>query len=291
MQATVLLDAQSQLGEGSIWHPTQQKLYWIDIERKELHQFDPFSKEDKLFNVGERPGTVVPIENGSMLVALETGIHYFDTTRAQLKFICNPLEKGIRFNDGKCDPSGRFWVGSMELNLKKGVASLYRFDTDKSIHTMVNNITCSNGIVWTADKKTMYYTDTPTGNIDAFDYDEATGNISNRRTVVKVPDGNGAPDGMTIDSEDKLWVALWGGNGVARFDPLTGKMLLKINVPAPHTTSCAFGGKDLKTLYITTAREGLNETQLKEYPLSGGLFTIDLDVKGVPANFYQGSMY
>ena len=291
MQANLILDAKAQLGEGSFWHPAENKLYWIDIERKELHIYDPVSKKDIHFDVGARIGTVVPVKSGGALVALQNGIHFIDTKTGKLIFLNNPLPENIRFNDGKCDPAGRFWVGSMHLDFIKGAASLYRFDKDKTIHTMVNDVTCSNGIVWTADKKTMYYTDTPTGNIDAFDYDEATGNISNRRTVVKVPDGNGAPDGMTIDSEDKLWVALWGGNGVARFDPLTGKMLLKINVPAPHTTSCAFGGKDLKTLYITTAREGLNETQLKEYPLSGGLFTIDLDVKGVPANFYQGSMY
>lgn len=290
LEAKLLLDAKAQLGEGSFWHPTEKKLYWIDIEKGELHIYDPATTKDIHFDVGTRVGTVVPVKSGGALVALQNGIHFIDTQTGKLTFLNNPLGNNIRFNDGKCDPAGRFWVGSMGLDFKQGAASLYRFDTDKTIHSIVNNITCSNGIVWSADKKTMYYIDTPTGNVDAFDYDEATGNISNRRVAVKVPEGNGYPDGMAIDSEDKLWVALWGGKGVAKFDPVTGKMLEKINVPAPHTTSCAFGGKDLKTLYITTARDGLNEAQLKEFPLSGGLFTIELDVKGVPANFYSGEI-
>ena len=288
LEATLLLDAKAQLGEGCFWHSIENKLYWLDIEGHELHIYDPVLKTDIHFDVGARIGCVVPAKNGGLLIALENGIHFFDTKTSKLTFLNNPLSKGVRFNDGKCDAAGRFWIGSMELNLLKDAATLYRFDTDKSIHTMVNKVTCSNGIAWTADKKIMYYIDTPTGNIDAFDYDATTGNISNRRTAIKVPDGSGLPDGMCIDSEDKLWVALWGGSGVARFDPLTGEMLLKINVPAPHTTSCCFGGKDLRTLYITTAKHELTEKKEKQYPLSGGLFSIDIDVRGVPADFYEG---
>lgn len=287
MQATLILDAKSQLGEGAFWHPAENKLYWVDIEKKELHIYDSISKKDMHFNVGSRPGTVVPVKGGGALIALQNGIHFIDTRTGELTFYNNPLPENIRFNDGKCDPSGRFWVGSMHLDLIKGTATLYRFDKDKTIHVMLTNITCSNGIAWSAAKKIMYYIDTPTGNVDAFDYDDATGNISNRRIVIKVPDGMGYPDGMTMDSEDKLWVALWGGKGVARFDPATGELMQKIDVPAPHTTSCTFGGKDLKTLYITTARNELSENDLKTYPLSGGLFAINLDVKGVAANFYK----
>ena len=286
MNATLLLDAKAILGEGSLWHPTEKKLYWINIEKGELHIYDPATKKDQHFNLGARVGTVVPVKSGGALVALQTGIHFIDTKTGKLTLLNNPLPDNIRFNDGKCDPAGRFWVGSMGLNFKKGAASLYRFDTDKSIHTMVKDVTCSNGIVWSSDKKTMYYTDTPTGNVDAFDYDETTGNISNRRTVVKVPEGY--PDGMTIDSEDKLWVALYGGYGVAKFDPLTGKLLSKVNVPAPNVTSCAFGCDDLKTLYITTATENMKKEDLEKYPQAGGVFSIPVGVKGVPANFYTG---
>ena len=290
LNARLVLNARAQLGEGSLWHPIEKKLYWIDIEGKELHIFDPVSKEDKVINVGNRIGTVVPVESGGLLVALENGIHFLNPINNELTFLCNPLEKGVRFNDGKCDPAGRFWVGSMELNLKKGAASLYRFDIDKSLHTMFTSVTCSNGIVWTADKKTMYYIDTETGNVDAFDYDGSSGTITNRRVAVKIPDGNGSPDGMCIDSEDKLWVALWGGSGVGRFDGRTGEMLEKVYVPAPHTTSCAFGGEDLKTLFITTGLHELSMIEKDRYPLSGGLFCVDTDVQGVPANFYKGKL-
>jgi sugar lactone lactonase YvrE len=136
----------------------------------------------------------------------------------------------------------------------------------------------------------MYFIDTPTSSVQAFEYDDTTGGISNREVVIKIPPEEGYPDGMSIDANDNLWIALWGGKAVAQCDPETGKILQKVYVPAPNVSSCAFGGKDLKTLYITTAREGLSKEQLKKYPLSGGLFAIELPTKGVPANFFKGKI-
>ena len=136
----------------------------------------------------------------------------------------------------------------------------------------------------------MYYNDTPTGTIQAFDYDDETGNITKRRVAVKIPNGIGAPDGMTIDAEGNLWVALWGGGIVGKFNPLTGELLQKIKLPAPNVSSCAFGGKNLDVLYITTARQWMNEEQLKKFPLSGGLFSVKPGVKGIPAEFYKGKL-
>jgi sugar lactone lactonase YvrE len=160
-------------------------------------------------------------------------------------------------------------------------------DHDKTITEILDSISISNGIVWSADKKTMYYNDTPTRVVQAFDYDDATGEISNGRVAIKIPDGTGSPDGMAIDEEGMLWVALWGGNCVARFDPSTGKLIGKIDVPAPNVTSCAFGGPDLRTLYITTARLGMNNERLKEYPLSGNVFSMKTDVRGVRAFMFE----
>lgn len=289
--AELVLDAKAMLGEGSIWHPKENKLYWIDIEGKSLHIYDPATGEDRQFPVGSRIGTVVPIENGGALVALQSGIHALDTKTGKLSFITNPLpDSNIRFNDGKCDPAGRFWVGSMALDSRRRGATLYRFDKDKSVHTMLDSVTISNGIVWTADKKTMYYNDTPTGTIQGFDYDDKTGAISNRRIAVRIPKGIGSPDGMTIDAEGNLWVALWGGGIVGKFNPVTGELLQRVKVPAPNVSSCAFGGKNLETLYITTARAWVNADKLKEFPLSGGLFSVKPGVKGVPANFYKGKL-
>lgn len=285
------IDAKAELGEGGIWHPSENKLYWIDIEGKELHIFNPKDKTDIVLRVGERVGTVVPVSGGGALVALQTGIHFINTQTGELHFLANPLpHQNIRFNDGKCDPAGRFWVGSMHLEQTTGAASMYRLDADGSIHKMFDDVSISNGITWSADAKTMYYVDSPLNRIDAFDYNIETGAIKNRRVIVTIADELGGPDGMTIDKEGKLWVALWGGNGVGRFDPASGKLLQKIDVPAPHITSCAFGGEHLDTLYITSAREGLTEQQLEQYPLSGGLFSIIPGVNGVPAEFYKGTI-
>lgn len=290
LYAELLLDAKAMLGEGSIWHPKENKLYWIDIEGKALHIYDPATNRDKQFSLGSRVGTVVPIKGGGALVALQSGIQKIDTKTGALTFINNPLPDTVklRFNDGKCDPSGRFWVGTMALDSRRKGAVLYRIDKDKTIHVMLDSVTISNGIVWTADKKTMYYNDTPTGTVQAFDYDDKTGEISNRRVAIRIARGGGGPDGMTIDADGNLWVALWGSGSVGKFDPRTGQLLQKVIVPAPNVSSCAFGGKNLDVLYITTARTGMNEERLKQFPLSGGLFLVKPGVKGVPAEFYKG---
>ena len=292
LQAELLLDAKAMLGEGSLWHPKEHKLYWVDIEGKALHIYDPETKEDKQFPVGSRVGTVVPVDGGGALVALQTGIYKIDTKTGKLSFVNNPSPDtvNIRFNDGKCDPAGRFWVGTMALDSRKKGAMLYRIDKDKSIHPMLDSVTISNGIVWTADKKTMYYNDTPTGTIQGFDYNDKTGEITNKRVAVRIPRGGGGPDGMTIDVDGNLWVALWGAGMVGKFDPRTGELLQKVIVPAPNVSSCAFGGKNLDVLYITTARAWVNEAKLKEFPLSGGLFSVKPGVKGVPAEFYKGKL-
>jgi len=284
----LVLDAKAILGEGSIWHPLENKLYWIDIDGKLLHIYDPLTNKNEQYYLGARIGTVVHVRSGGALVALQNGIHKIDIKTGEFSFIINPLnDPAIRFNDGKCDPSGRFWVGTYALDSRKEVGVLYRFDPNGSIHLMLENITISNGIVWSGDKKMMYYIDTPTQAVQGFDYDDETGQISNGRVVVRIPKEEGAPDGMAIDNEGKLWIALWGAAAAGRFDPITGKMLDKIDVPAPNVTSCAFGGKDFKTLYITTARKSMSEEELKEFPLSGGLFAVEPGAQGVPTHFFH----
>lgn len=288
-EAVLELDARATLGEGAIWHPTENKLYWIDIEGKLLHIYDPETRTNKSIPVGDRIGTVVPVAAGGVLVALQTGIYKLDTQTGKLKWLNNPLpDPALRFNDGKCDPAGRFWVGSLAMDSRKRGASLYRMEASGKVHTVLDSVTISNGIVWTADKKTMYYNDTPTMTVQAFDYNNDTGELTNRRVAIRIPQGAGAPDGMTIDAEGKLWIALWGGYAVARYDPDTGKLLEQIKVPAPHVTSCAFGGKNLETLYITTARAWVKPEVLQQYPLSGGVFAVKPGVRGVLAFQFSG---
>ncbi|WP_232526779.1 SMP-30/gluconolactonase/LRE family protein [Marinilabilia rubra] len=276
------------LGEGAIWHCNENVLYWIDITGKKLHRYDPGKSQNSTFNMGSMIGTVVPaIGKFVVLVALETGIWAMEQNGQLIQLTQYPPEMdNNRFNDGKCDPQGRFWVGTMNKDVIKGAGNLYLYEDLKLIRKQ-SDITISNGIAWSADGKTMYYIDTPEYAVFAYDYDPETGNLSNRRKAVNVSQSLGAPDGMTIDSEGLLWVAHWGGGAVIQWDPENGIPIQKVEVPAPNVTSCAFGDKDMKTLYITTAREGLSEKKIKEHPLSGRLFKIQPGDRGVKAGVFK----
>ncbi|WP_207493479.1 SMP-30/gluconolactonase/LRE family protein [Aridibaculum aurantiacum] len=287
-QVEVEYNAGAVLGEGALWHLSEKKVYWVDIEKCLLHIYDPATKENKSFSTNSKIGTVVPVTGGGALVALQKGLHFMDTTTGELKFFNDPIQDGnIRFNDGKCDPAGRFWVGTMHLETKPGVAKLYMLDHDLSVHSKLEGLSISNGITWSSDGRKMFFIDTPTKEVVMFDYDITSGNISNKKVVVTIPGDSGLPDGMTIDAEDKLWVALYGGGAICRFDPISGEMLQKVEVPAPKTTSCAFGGPDLKTLFITTATDGMDKEDLEKYPLSGSLFSVETEVAGVAASFFE----
>lgn len=288
MEAKLVLNTNALLGEGPIWNHKTQQLYWVDIEKRQLHLYTPETNESTFFDAGERIGTVVPIDNGGALVALQNGIHSMDLVDGSLTLIHNPLEEGIRFNDGKCDPVGRFWVGSMHMESEKNAASLYMMDNDQRVVEKLDGVTVSNGIIWSLDNETMYYIDTPTRQVQAFDYDVSTGEISSPRVVITVPKENGSPDGMTIDEEGMLWIGHWGGSMVGRYDPESGEMIQKVDVPALNVTACAFGGENLDQLYITTASIGMNEDQLKQFPQAGGLFVVEPGVRGVQAAFYRG---
>ncbi len=286
--ARLLFDVKAVLGEGAIWNHKTDKLYWIDIEKGILFIYNPANRETMQYPFNKKIGTVVPTLEGNALVALQDGIYELNLTTGKVEFLDNPIENtpDIRFNDGKCDPAGRFWVGTMALNMRKDGASLYRYGTDGVLKKMLDSVTISNGIVWTSDHKTMYYIDTPTQQVKRFRYDEQTGEIYPDGVAVTIPKNMGSPDGMTIDEEDMLWIAHWGGYGVYRWNPQTGKLLQKIAVPAKNVTSCAFGGEKLDYLYITTASSGNTPEELEKYPASGGLFIVKPGVKGVKAYFY-----
>ncbi|MEZ4794245.1 MAG: SMP-30/gluconolactonase/LRE family protein [Flavobacteriaceae bacterium] len=285
---TVAFEAKAELGEGAFWNYKTQQLYWIDILGKQLHLLDPLSKNIQTFNLPSRIGTVVPQTDSTAVVALEDGIYLQNTKNDSLDQL-TPLEAdqpGNRFNDGKCDPAGNLWVGSMDLAEKNPVAKLYKVTPQGVATAMLDSITISNGIVWTKDGRTMYYTDTPTGKIRAYDFDPWNATLSNERVAVEVPVELGFPDGMTIDSDDMLWVALWNGNAVVRFDPKTGEILQKIEVPAHNVSSCAFGGPNLDILYITSARVDMSEAELEAFPLAGSVFEVKPGVHGVKSTFF-----
>jgi len=281
--------AEAALGEGAFWNQQTQEFYWIDIEGKQLHIFNPETKSNTSYDMPSRIGTVVPTTDNKALVALEDGIYNFDIDTKELSLFAG-IEADIpsnRFNDGKCDPAGRLWAGTMRMDESSPAAKLYSIEADGSYKERLDSITISNGIVWTKDKKTMYYIDTPTSNIRAYDYDVKTGDISNERIAVDIPKSLGFPDGMSIDENDKLWVGMWNGNAVIQFDPREGTVVCKIEVPARNVTSCAFGGKNLSTLYITSARVGMTDEELKQFPDAGSVFTVELNVKGVPSPVFK----
>ena len=282
-KAILAYEIKAELGEGAFWNYKTQTFYWIDIEGKKLHIFDPVTQQNRTFETPTRIGTVVPANSSEAMVALEDGIHILNTDNGDLKIYAEIESEVIdnRMNDGKCDPSGRLWAGTMHMPQTAANGTLYKIDGEGRYEAMVDSVTISNGIVWTKDSKTMYYIDTPTGYVRAYDYNDISGQISNERKVIEVPESIGYPDGMAIDSEDKLWIGLWNGNKVARYDPVTGKMMSIIDVPAHNVSACAFGGPNLDTLYITTARVDMTDAELDSLPLSGSLFKAVPGVRGV----------
>lgn len=288
-EVELVIDSKSELGEGAIWNDRTGELMWVNIKGKILNFYNPASGLNKEMLTGQMVGTVVPAESGQVLVALQNGIYSLDPETGTKKLLADPEadKPDNRFNDGKCDPAGRLWAGTMSLVGAKQAGALYRFDPDTSVHKMVDGVGTSNGIVWSADKTKMYYIDTPTRQVMGYDYDNETGAISHPKVAVEIPEGAGYPDGMTIDEEDNLWVALWGGSAVACFNPENGELIRKIEVPAKNVTSCAFGGNDLGTLYITTARESTSDEDLQKFPHAGGVFKIRPGVKGVKAFFFN----
>ncbi|NLF68811.1 MAG: SMP-30/gluconolactonase/LRE family protein [Candidatus Anammoximicrobium sp.] len=290
MKADLILDVRAQLGEGPVWHPREQRLYWVDILAGLVHVHDPSGKPDTVYRVGQMVGAAVPRRSGGLMLATQTGLGVFDLATERFTLVAAP-EKELpenRFNDGKCDPRGRFWAGTMSMVRKTGTGSLYCLDTDGTVRHVFGGVTTSNGLGWSPDQRTMYYIDTPTMQVAAFDYDAEAGTLSNRRVIIPFPDGVGRPDGMTVDAEGMLWIAHWDGGRVSRWEPATGRLLQEIHLPVARASSCTFGGPNLERLYITTARTGLTEDQLREQPHAGSLFAATPGVVGLPADEYAG---
>ena len=287
-----VLEVKAILGEGPIWDADAKVLWWLDIVGKNLHRFHPDSGRDESWKVGQMPGTVVCRQKGGVMLAVEEGFAEFDLESGKLRPISDPeLDKPEnRFNDGKCDPAGRFWAGTMNKGdaLAKITGSLYSLDANHQVTKHVDSIGVSNGIVWTQDAKTMYYIDTASGTVDAFDFDNVAGKVSNRRTVFRVSEGMGMPDGMAIDDQGKLWVGFWDGWQVARICPVQGEIIGKVELPVANVTACAFGGTSLNQLFITTARAGLSDEDLQKQPMAGDLFMAQPGVHGVVSTKFAG---
>lgn len=278
-----VVDCQNTLGEGPAWSADEQKLYWVDIEKSELWRYDPKTKETRVWKTTERVGSFAFRKQGGFLLAFESGLAFWDPESGDASRIQDfePDLSTTRTNDGRCDRQGRFIIGGMnESESGEAISNVYRVDPDLSFHQIIAGVTCANSTCFSPDGKIMYFADSPTGEIWSYDYDTDTGAISNRRLFADFSDQPGIPDGSIVDSEGFLWNAQWNGYRVIRYRP-DGTIDRIIETPVMNPTCVVFGGKELDVLYITTARYLMTQEQIDSEPLSGGLFAVKVDVKGL----------
>ena len=281
--ARCVQEANATVGEGPLWDGQRQALWWLDIRQNRILLHRPGHGQVGQWWLPTQVFSVSLTEEGRLLLALETGLHLFDTETGALERL-GALVHGpgtTRFNDGKIDPAGRLWIGTVDLDRFTPCGTLYVVEPDGSYQARLGGIRCSNGLGWTADGRTMFYTDSRELVIWAFDFDAGTASLARQRVHARIEDRNASPDGLSVDTNGCVWSALFGGSAVIQFDP-AGKEMRRVRVPALRPTSCAFGGEDMRTLFITSESFQLGPATLRGSPLSGGLFAVDTKSRGVP---------
>ena len=281
------------LSEGPRWHEERQELLWVDILGRQVHRgtigADGGIERLETITVDRHVGAVAPAIGGGYVLAAGQGFLFLDDS-GEVHELAQP-ERGrtdVRMNDGACDPQGRFWAGTMAYDESPGAGTLYRLELDGSCTTVLEGMTISNGIGWSPDGTTMYLNDSGTASVYAFDFDDDSGAITNRRTLVHSDQPGVVPVGLTVDEQGGIWVALWGGSAVNRYEP-DGTLQASVELPVERATSCAFGGPNRDILFVTTARVDLDETDLPRQPEAGRVFAIDgLGIRGLPCLPYRG---
>ena len=285
--ATIAVFAADQLGEGPVWDDRRGELVRVDISGRLVHRWNPSTNETASFTTPGDVGAVVLCEDGTLLLAVECELWRVDGT-GQWTWIAEVEgAPGVRFNDCRADPRGRLWAGTLHRQRQHGAAALYRLDPGGELTVVVPERTISNGIGWSPDATTMYYIDSLTQQIVAFEYDANTGSLGEQRVFADVDPADGLPDGLTVDADGGVWVCLFGGGRILRYRP-DGALDADVVLPLTNPTCPAFGGKDLRTLYITTARHRLSPEQLDREPLAGAVLQLDAEVAGLPTNRFAG---
>ena len=283
----VASETRAELGEGPRWDAASGTLLWVDIPGQRVLRYDPETGRDEADLVPGVVSLALPRRRGGAVIGLPDGLHVLDGERSPLLVPIDAKRAGTRTNDGACDAAGRLWVGTMALDERSPLGGLYRVDADLSVTTVLTGTTISNGLGWSPSGREFYFIDSPTRCVDVFDFDPETGALEDRRRFAAVDVEGAVPDGLAVDVEGGVWVALHGGWGLHRYAP-DGELAAVVELPIARITSCCFGGDDLRDLYVTTRREGLSADELAAQPLAGALLRLDPGVAGLPTHAFAG---
>lgn len=279
----LLLEARAEVGEGAIWDAERQRLVWVDIPAGMIHTLDPESTRDDTYAAGQPVGAAALRAGGGLVLALRDGFGVLEDGAVRMLAAVEADRPDNRMNDGSVDAAGRFWAGTMELDMKPGAGALYRLDRDHSAHRVMAPMSVPNGIDWSPDGRTMYVVDSGAGGVDRFDFEPETAAISGRQRVCSLVATEGLPDGLTVDTDGFLWVAVWGAGTVRRYTP-NGQLAAMVHIPTTQVTSSTFGGPGLDTLFITTAAKNVGDRE----PHAGAVFAARPGVTGRLPHQYHG---
>ncbi|XP_075951043.1 regucalcin isoform X2 [Anarhichas minor] len=291
-----VVKASALIGEGPVWEESEQTLLFVDIGGQKIHRWSPSTNQIQSLETGDTVGFVVPRRSGGYVAGVGRSIVAVNWSTQMVTSLVEVDEdkKNNRLNDGKVDPIGRLLAGTMgkeerPAEVQRQQGSLFSVNSNLSVTKNLSQVDISNGLDWSLDQKTFFYIDSLSLTVDAFDYDSTSGHIGNRCVVYRMEEGEGLPDGMTVDADGRLWVACYNGGRVINIDPVTGVRLQTVSLPVMKTTSCCFGGPDYSDLYVTSASLGLDQSGRRQQPLAGGTFKVTgLGVKGRPSNSFSG---
>jgi sugar lactone lactonase YvrE len=289
VEAACVVDCKNVLGEGPVWCPRDQVLWWIDISNPTLWRLTPRSGAVERWPLPKPPGSFALRRDGGFLIAFRTGLATLDAPGGEVRWLEVPeLNLGDeRFNDGKTDRAGRFWTGTLDRRLGAPIGQLYRVERGFRVAAMDRGVTIANGIGWSPDDRTLYFTDTPARRIYRYDFDRAAGRIANRQVFVEVDPGDGGPDGLTVDAAAYVWSAQFDRWCLNRYAP-DGRLDRSVRLPVQRPTSCVFGGPELATLYVTSASFDLAPDAAAAQPHAGGVFALDVGERGLPEPRFDG---